>query len=160
MSARPGSRRRHDVLHRLYRQGSLPGEAWRAAGEIRQIAERLETALMARPGTLGMPGQPRGGGPSAAPIERLPPALRVALRGRYRRWCDEMAAILVSRRPRLSLLSLTLAVTVHGARLRDLEAWLGIRRGHGHVRRWLVCALTRYAWLTDGVDERGASGLR
>lgn len=138
----------------------MPDEAWRAAQEIRQIAERLETALMARPGTMGMPSARGPAGPAASPIERLPPALRVALRGRYRRWCDEMAAILVSRQPRLSLLSLTLAVTVHGARLRDIEAWLGIRQGHGHVRRWLVCALTRYAWLTDGVDGGAASGLR
>lgn len=149
-----GQRCRADALHRLYRRGVLDDAAWRAVGEIRTIAERLETALLARPGTLGVPGERRAAGPVKAPLERLPPGLRGALRGHYRQWSDELSAVLVARKPRVTLLALTLAVVLHGARFTDLEAWLGIRRGHGHMRRHVVCALNRYAWLADG---RGAS---
>ena len=150
---------RPDILHRLYRRGVIEDPAWRAAQEIREIAERLETALLARPGTLGVPGERRRGGPVSAPVERLPPGLRVALRGHYRQWSDELSRILVARQPRVTLLALTLAVVLHGARFTDLEAWLGLRRGHGIVRGHIVCALNRYAWLADGVDDRRRSGL-
>jgi hypothetical protein len=143
------------VLHRLYLKGAIGAETWHAAQEIRQIGERLETALMARPGTLGMPGKRRRAGHAEAPIERLPPGLRRALRGHYRHWSDEMARLMVARQPRVTLLALTLAVVQHGASFTDLEAWLGLRRGHGAVRDRVVCALQRYAWLAGG----GGSGV-
>src|SRR5690606_11979599 len=114
---------------------------WRAVQEIRQVGEGLSTALMARPGPIGAPAGRGPRGPVDRPIERLPPALRRALRGHYRQWSGEMAAILVSRSPRVSLLSLTLAIVLYGATFTDLEARLGLRRGHGIVRGWLVCAL-------------------
>jgi hypothetical protein len=146
-------RLRPDALHRLYRRGGLSGEAWRAAQEIRQVGEGLSTALMARPGRLGAPSGRQARGPVDRPIDRLPPALQRALRGHYRQWTDEMSRILVSRSPRISLLSLSLAIVLYGATFTDLEARLGLRRGHGIVRGWLACALQRYAALADGLDN-------
>lgn len=133
---------RHDVLHRLAREGRLDAQHIMAAEEIRGAWEAIGRGLFPTARQLHMPRLPTASRAYLQPFERMSNTEERTWRLRYRPWADEMSIEIVSPTTRTTRLQLVHDVIIDNFGLRAIEDLYRLK--HGRALLHIRAALDRY----------------